>query len=160
MTRHLPLSSPRPYHHPYPGPVTAHYFSAGPLTAAVTHYGYAGAYRVTPPEGTPSGVQTWSGTIVRTVVGYSMKRPPVGWPHGHAEFHPDGTILFTGPLLFPWDEREVQMWRAEPVPVTTSWGPPCVRCGAFEDEHCSWCAPWLYRRDGSSCAYGSFSPVE
>ncbi|MGW6842159.1 hypothetical protein [Streptomyces sp. NPDC054958] len=152
------LSSPGPYHHPFTGPVTVNYYSPEYVTAPVTRYQYADAYRVTPPEGTPSGAQTWRGTTVRAAVGCSVKRPPIGWPHGHAEFHPDGAISFTGPGLFPWSPQ-VQVWRAEPVAVPASWGPPCALCGAFEDEHCSWCAPWLYRRGGSSCVYGSFAPA-
>ncbi|WP_327258212.1 hypothetical protein [Streptomyces sp. NBC_01244] len=140
-----------------PSPVTGHYYSSAEVAAGIRRFLYAEAYMVTPPPGTASGRQTWRGTTMRAAVASSMRKPPVGWPHGQVEFHPGGIIRFTGPPPMPWDPSET--WHAEPVAAPASWGPNCARCGAFEAEHCSWCAPWLHRPDGTSCVHGTFTPA-
>ncbi|MCX5206105.1 hypothetical protein OG897_32425 [Streptomyces sp. NBC_00237] len=144
----------RPHHHPFAGPITVHGDSPPPLIFAVQTYEFAEAYRITPPPGTTSGVQIWRGTTVRTAVLHSMRTPPVGWPNHWTEFFPDGHLHWTAGV-FPWT-WDLPIWSAEPV-AAPEWGAPCVRCGAFADEHTSHGFPWLYLRNGQSCFYGRYT---
>ncbi|MEJ8653740.1 hypothetical protein WKI65_38260 [Streptomyces sp. MS1.AVA.3] len=146
------------HNHPFPEPVTVVWSSAPGLAVPVSNYLYADAYRVTPPPGIKHGPQLWRGVTVRSAVQHSTRRPPVGWPEGYTTFRPDGRIEFTGPGHTPW-AATVPIWSAGPTAAPDDWGSPCVRCGAFEGEHCSWCAPWLWRNDGTSCVHGSFTPA-